>query len=169
MLVIYPSVYGQYTEIALRDRTTSYSILFKRHWIDFLIISLLLGVPSAVVDLSRLFLEVDIEQLNPIFSIIVSTLSIYILPYVFIHGQKLESIKVGLKCMIGNLFFNLPLIFMVISIAVLGIYFEYPNENTIRISSMIIYSSFIILNLFIQLLVFVSATLILKEKGLDKN
>jgi len=168
MLFIYPSIYGRYSEITLNRQAVPYSILFKRHWVNYFLISLLLGIPSAIFDLLRMFLEIEVKNFEVISSIVVSSLSIYVLPLVFIHGKKMESIKFGFQCTFGNLIFNLPLFLIVSATTIIGVLIEYPDYLSNRLHFIISYGALLIFNLFIEFLVFVSATLILKEKGLTE-
>lgn len=168
MFFIYPSIYGRYSEITLNRQVAPYSILFKRHWVNCFLISLFLNLPSVISDLLRMFLEIEVKNFEVISSIVVGSLSIYVLPLVFIHGKKIESIKFGFQCTLGNLMFNLPLFLIVSGSTIIGVLIEYPDYLSNRLHFIISYGAFMMFNLFIEFLVFVSATLILKEKGLTE-
>lgn len=163
---LYPSIYGRYSEITINRQVVPYSILFKRHWVNYILIRLFLGIPSAIFDLLRMSLEIEVKNFEVISSIVISSLSIYVLPLVFIHGKKLESIKFGFQCTLGNLMFNLPLFLIVSATTIIGVLIEYPDYVSNRLHFIIFYGAIVIFSLFAEFLVFVSATLILKEKGL---
>ncbi|MBU1344447.1 MAG: hypothetical protein KKE44_21370 [Proteobacteria bacterium] len=166
MFFFYPSIYGQYTEITLYNRQIRYAVLFKRHWLNFVIVSLLLGLPIIILSLFSSILEIDLDSLKLIYSILVSSLSIYVLPLLFIHGKRWESIKVGFQCVAGNFSFNLPLIIIVSVTTTLAFNFRQIENGTNNTYSLTVYGVITILSLIVEFWLFVSAILILKDKGL---
>lgn len=163
---LYPSVYGQYTEITLRNRKISYIVLFKRHCLNFIIVSLILVLPIIFLSLLRLMFEINFTSLRIIYSILLSSLSIYILPLLFIHGKRWESIKIGFQCIAGNLNFNLP--FIIIAFLTTTFTFIFAQLGN-SINTLMVYGFISLFGLIVEFWFFVAALLILKDKGLAEG
>ena len=166
MLFLYPSIYGQYTEITLKNRQIGYLTLLKRHCLNFIIVTIILGSPIVFISMISSVNGKDLPFLGLISSILISSLSIYILPLLFIHEKKWESIKVGSQCILGNFQFNFPLIVIVSITTTLTFLFSQPESDASSTYNIITYCFVTMFSLFVEFWLFVAAILILKDKGL---
>ena len=166
MLLLYPVVYGQYTEIVLRHRRVNYPILFRRHFLNFFLISILLWLPLIFIVFIGLTLKSNVGFLMLLYSIVISSLSIYVFPLVFITGKKLKSIEIGFKCVLGNLQFNLPLMMIVSAATVLPYLVSFPHTGDGKSFNVVALAFLTIISLVVEFWMFVAAILILKDKGL---
>ncbi len=171
MLVVSFLIYGQFSEIALRNRQAKYSSLFKRHCANYIIVTIILGLPSVFIDILRVLFEfeLDLKYLDILCSFLVTSITIYIFPLVFILERRWKSIKIGFQCLLGNLRFSLPLLLIVGGNSAIGLFFLHQGSKENYNLHVLSYGFFIIFGLLIDLWVFISATLILKEKGLANS
>lgn len=166
MLFVYPIIYGQYTEITLNNRQIDYLTLLKRHCLDFIIVSIVLGAPIIFISFLSTAIQKNLTFYGLICSILISSLSIYVLPLLFIHRKRWESIKIGFQCVLGNFQFNLPLIVIIAITTSLTFLFSYPESGISSEFKIISFCFFTILGLFVEFWLFVTALLILRDKGL---
>lgn len=168
-IYLYPSVLGQYTEIVLRQRQIAYWTLFKRHCLNFVVVSFILGSPFVVISGFDSLFSVNLKFLGLIYAVVISSISIYVFPLLFIHGKRLESIKIGFQCLLGNLRFNLPLILIVSVSSVFTFIFQDPGVYEKSTFGLILYCSVLTFSYLIEFWFFVAAILILKDKGLAET
>jgi hypothetical protein len=112
LLIIYPLVYGQYIEIILHGREISYFEIFKTHWLNFFSVSLLIGLPALILSAFATVIIKDSSAIEYTLWLLMSGLTLYIFPLVFLLRKRLESITLGLKCLFGNFSFSLPLLLL---------------------------------------------------------
>ena len=91
--------------------------------------------------------------------------SIYIFPLVFINKEVFSSIPLGLKCLLGNLKFSLPLVL----VTAFSVLFSLLTEGILSyIGSFVLSSSILIVLVFISTTIdftlFIAVCLILKDK-----
>jgi hypothetical protein len=165
LFIIYPLIYGRYTEIINNDKHISYAQIFAVHWFNFLAVSLILGSPVLIVAILGLQLGSGMPSINKFLSITIDILSIYILPLVFLLKKKSTCIPLGIKCLIGNFSFSIPLILLAIIPFILNSLAVYPAETGPAVH--ILNYSFWLINIVIDFLIFIAAALILKEKLLQ--
>jgi hypothetical protein len=166
MLLIYPLIFGQYSQLALNNRIVPYTVILKNHWLNFIIVGFILGIPSGAIEILERFLQSDLKLIKVACSIGVTSLSIYVYPLVFINRQQWRSVKFGFRCALGNFKFNLPIVIIVVISASLGFYIGEVDSFSARYSHTFICVIYTIISWFVDVMVFVSATLILKEKVL---
>jgi hypothetical protein len=170
-LFVYPLAYGQYVEIILHNRQAPYLQIFKTHWSNYLVVSILVTSPLVVLFLLTGLLSEDTVWARYILTALVDALTVYVLPLVFILRQRLQSVSSGLKCLYENLNFSLPLILLVILPSVLGMLSTlvgFPLENRDGALYRILGYLYWLFSISVDFFVFVAATLILKEKLLRK-
>lgn len=164
LILAYPLVLGQYSEITLYNRQVPYSVLFKKHWVNFIIVGLILNIPTFIIDILASITKIHVEFLDTICSIVITSLAIYIFPLMFIRRQKWQSVKFGIMCTLGNFKFSIPLILIATILTVLGLLMGGSEIGPGQSFQAFTYACFLIVSIFGDFIVFVSATLILKEK-----
>ena len=167
-LFVYPLAYGQYVEIILHNREAPYFQIFQTHWSNYLMVSILITSPLVVLFLLTGLLSEDTVWARLILAALVDSLTVYVLPLVFILKQRIQSVSLGIRCLFENFYFSLPLITLVLFPSVLSLLagFQFGNaEDTLHRILGYLYWLFII---SVDFFVFVAATLILKEKLLRK-
>ncbi len=131
-------------------------------------VSILITSPLVVLFLLTGLLSEDTVWARLILAALVDSLTVYVLPLVFILKQRLQSVSLGIRCLFDNFYFSLPLILLVLFPSVLSLLvgFQFGNaEDTLHRILGYLYWLFII---SVDFFVFVAATLILKEKLLRK-
>lgn len=170
-LFVYPLAYGQYVEIILHNRQASYLHIFRTHWSNYLVVSILVTSPLVVLFLLTGHLREDAAWERYILTGLVEALTVYVLPLVFILRQRLQSVSSGFKCLYENLNFSLPLIVLVILPSVLSMLSTlvgFPLENRDGTFYKILGYLHWLFSISVDFFVFVAATLILKEKLLRR-
>ena len=165
LFIIMPVIYGQYIELITHDRFNSFAVLFRKHWLNYFIVSLFLGVPLLILSGLGHAMGLSFWGVIKALSIFVDILSIYIFPLVFLTQEKTKSISLGIKCLFGNMNFSLPLVILAAIPSVLNLFIaEISDTVTMSMQMMLLdYLSWIV-SLFIEFVIFIAAALILKEK-----
>jgi hypothetical protein len=165
LFIVYPLIYGRYAEIINLGRKLPYGQIFRTHWLNFFIVSMLLGIPLLFFSILGLNMGPGVLEFNKILSVVIDILSIYVFPLVFLLKKRIQSISLGIKCLLGNLNFSIPLILLTIIPGVLNNFIAYPEGNVaLSLPDFILNYFFWIVSLVFDFVIFVAATLILKEK-----
>ena len=107
LFIALPLFYGQYIEIIKHGRKDTWINTFNNYWLKFILLSLILKGPVIILGLVVPKLSVLCETI----SFLIDIASIYILPLVFLKKEIFNSIHFGIKCLLGNFKFSLPLVF----------------------------------------------------------
>ena len=168
LFVIMPLIYGQYVELITHNKLNSYIVLFRTHWLNYFIVSLLMGVPILILSGLGYVMGLSFWGLIKALSIFIDVLSIYIFPLVFLTQQKSKCIPLGIKCLFGNMNFSLPLIILTAIPSVLNLFIaEISDTVTMSLPMIVLDYLMWIVSLFIEFVIFIAAALILKEKLLQ--
>ncbi len=160
---------GQYSEIAMRNQTIPYADILKRNGLNFFIVNAFLLSTLMITSLLQMPFEIDLKNWQVINFILIDCVSVYILPLVFILGKKWESIVLGVKCVAGNLSFHLPVFIIITASYVLETAVAALQKDLSQNTYAILSVSISILFIFIEFVIFISATLIFKEKVMLQN
>ena len=165
LFVFYPLIYGKFIAIINKNRNITWSQLFTLHWLNFFIVALLLSIPSLFLTLFNILFKWDINSIEETISALIDMLSIYIFPIVFITYKRLPSIPLGIKCLLGNFTFSLPIIIL----SIVPLIVELFLSNSFMYSDNYLYYYFFalpqwIFALLIDFTVFITASLILKDR-----
>jgi hypothetical protein len=168
LFVIMPLIYGQYIEIINNNRKIPYIQIFNAHWFNFFVVSLCLVIPILIFIMSGLLFGLPVFGLGQIMSIVIDILSIYILPLVFLLRKRFSCIPLGIKCLVGNFKFSRPLIFLAMVPTILHLMNVQPVDATAAsLPFLFLNYIFFVFSLVIDLVIFIAAGLILKEKLLQ--
>ena len=168
LFVIMPVVYGQYIELTIHNRLSSYFLLFRTHWLNYFVVSLILGAPVLIISSLGHMLGLPFWELIKILSVFIDILSIYIFPLVFLTQKKFSCISLGIKCLFGNLNFSLPLVILSVIPSVLNLLsMEISDAAVVSLPMILLDYLLWLVNLFIEFIIFIAAALILKEKLLQ--
>jgi hypothetical protein len=163
LIVIYPLMYGKFVAIIYGNNTITWGQLFALHWWNFILVSIVLNSPVLLISIIDAIITVKMHFLISLISLLINILSIYIIPIVFIENQRMPSIPLGLKCLLGNLKFSLPLILINISPIILSLLpIKNVSSSEVTLSYLLLALPMFIFTLFIDFMVFITATLILK-------
>ena len=165
LFIIYPLIYGRYVEIINNNRNISYVQIFRAHWLNFVIVSIIIAGPILVLSFLGLIAGSPFLGARIILSIAVDILGIYIFPLVFLLRERLTSIPLGIKCLFGNFTFSTPLVLLTLVPSVLGLLVKSvaaPSSATPTVPAF--YYLFWLISIVIDFTVFIAASLILKEK-----
>ena len=161
IFIILPLIYGQYIEIILCGKITSWGTVFNSYWLRFLIVTVLVKIPTFLC----ILLFIQFGEIKNAISLLTEIFSIYIFPLVFLNKEIINSIKLGIKCLIGNIKFSAPLIIITV------ITYFLPELNLVSFKLInskfflyIFYFIFILINVSIDFIIFITASLILKDK-----
>lgn len=167
-LFFYPIIYGRLVETIKNTPSTSFQNLLKDHFINYLLFSILLIIPSFWFP----FILAKIGYISPsiintIYSV-VHCVSIFMLPLLFLNRCVFSSIPKGIKTLFHNLWTSIPLILLAIFLS-----FEQPLVawSTIHIYRpdsivTIVGIGFLsnVIYVYLQLLIFTKATIIITEQ-----
>ena len=164
-LVIYPLMYGRFTEIVNGEVPVSWGKLLGLHWWNFILVSILLHVPLFIWLLISYSLGVAAGAMTYLLYGLINVLSIYVIPLVFLTREKFSCILLGIKCLLGNFQFSTPLVFLsILSIALSFSMGQSGADTTLPPSSAIGGLVVTFLTVAVDFVVFVTACLVLKEK-----
>ena len=170
LLFLIPVVYGYFTETILGEPHTSFVEIFKRHWLNFYSVVIILSFPPLLLRalLNRIIGVVTSSSIHLVISLAISIFSIYIYPLLFIKRKRMLAIVGGVAGLLGNFRKNLPLVLLtLITPAVIALCFPlfkfFGRTHTLL---RIILLSFIgLLRTLIGFTVFITASLILVKAG----
>jgi len=155
-----PLVYGRYAELVVYNRHSPYSQIFQTHWFNFIAVNIILGVP--VLFFTMLAGSTGgLQWVGSILPVAVDIAAIYMIPLVFISREKWGSIVLGFKCLIGNAEDSVPLAVLTAIPSILALMAGQGTEPTGG-PFITVFLPFLVV--ITDLIVFVAATLILKEK-----
>jgi len=165
LFVIYPLIYGKFIAIINGVSTFSWRQLFGLHWWNYFLVKLVLHIPILFLIFIASLFDLDINRLEDVTSVALDILAIYIYPIVFMTYQRLASIPLGIKCLLGNFTFSIPLIIL----SILPILVELLPRNPATFSEISVYYFLFalpqwIFAIVIDFTVFITASLILKDK-----
>lgn len=164
-LVVYPLMYGRFAEIVNGDVPVFWGQLLRLHWVNFITVSLLLHVPLFIWLLISYSSGVAAGAMTYLLYGLINVLSIYVIPLVFLTRERVSCIPLGVKCLIGNFQFSLPLVFL----SILSIVLSFSTGQSGADSPLPPASAFgglliTFLTVAVDFVVFVAACLVLKEK-----
>jgi len=165
---IWPIIYGRYIEIINGSKQESYWKLFKKHWLDYYMVSIAISFPAVLFMIVKIVLNLpNVSIVTDFIYILINVLAIYVIPLVFLTQRRLHSISLGLKCLIGNFNYSwLLVILTVISSILNNLFQEYGIAlfNSNLLITAMIGSIFGFILIVVDFAVFISASLILKDK-----
>jgi len=164
LLIIYPLVYGQYVEIILNKKEIAYLEIFKTHWLNFFVVSILVGLPALILSTLAAIIIKDSATIEYIIWLLMSGVTLYIFPLVFLIRKRLESVILGLKCLFGNFSFSLPVLLLSLVPSILALLTDQPLEKAGYSFDSVFNFIFLFFSVFIDFLTFITATLILNDK-----
>ncbi|KPJ77850.1 MAG: hypothetical protein AMJ54_06695 [Deltaproteobacteria bacterium SG8_13] len=160
-LIVFPLIYGQFTEVILNGKITSWRTVFNKYWIRFIAASVLVKMPTILCII--LFPQVD--EIKNAVSFVTQISTIYIYPLVFLKREIIASIITGVKCLIGNFKFSFPLVTIsVVSYILLEFDFTFSNFIESRVFGYFPFFLSVVVAVFIDLFIFIVASSILIEK-----
>ncbi len=164
-LIVYPLMYGRFTEIITGQGPVSWGQLLRQHWWNFISVSIVLHVPLFIWLLISYSSGLAVGTITDLVYGLINVLSIYVIPLVFLTGERFPCIPMGIKCLIGNFQFSLPLVFLSMLSIALGSFMGHTGaESQTPTSSAFVGLIVIFLTVAVDFVVFVAACLVLKEK-----
>jgi len=164
-LVVYPLMYGRFSEIITGQGPVSWGGILRRHWLNFISVSIVLHAPLFIWLVLTYSFELAVGAGTDLVYALVNILGIYVIPLVFLTGERFSCIPLGIKCLIGNFRFSLPLVFLSILSILFGAFMGHggggsqPHTPSAFVGLIVIF-----LSVAIDFLVFVAAGLVLREK-----
>jgi hypothetical protein len=164
-LIVYPVMYGRFTEILSGQAPATWGELLRRHWLNFVSVSLVLHIPLFIWILIVYSTGLAAGTLTFVLYGLINVLSLYVIPLVFLTREKFPCILLGIKCLIGNFHFSLPLVFLsILSIALSFSMGHSGADSPLPPSSALGGLVVTFLTVAVDFVVFVAACLVLKEK-----
>lgn len=164
-LIVYPLMYGRFTEIITGQGPVSWGRLLRRHWWNFISVSIVIHVPLFIWLLISYSYGLAVGAVTDLVYGLINVLSLYVIPLVFLTGERFSCIPLGIKCLIGNFQFSLPLVFLSLVSIALGSFMGHSGaESQLPASSAFAGLMVIFLTVAVDFVVFVAAGLVLKEK-----
>jgi len=164
-LIVYPLMYGRFTEIITGQGPVSWGQLLRRHLWNFISVSILLHVPLFIWLLISYSSGLAAGTVTELVYGLINILSIYVIPLVFLTGERFSCIPLGIKCLIGNFQFSLPLVFLSVLSIALGSFMGHSGAESQPPSSSAFAGLIVVfLTVAVDFVVFVAASLVLKEK-----
>jgi hypothetical protein len=164
-LIIYPLMYGRFTEIINGELPVPWGQLLRQHWWNFVTVSIILHVPLFIWLLISYSTGVPSASLTYLLYGLINVVGIYVIPLVFLTRERFSCIPLGIKCLLGNLQFSSPLVFLSVLSFVLSFSMEQGGaDSTLPPSSALGGLVFTFLTVAVDFVVFVAAGLVLKDK-----
>jgi hypothetical protein len=168
LLIVYPLICGQYSEIVTAGAPSSYLIIFNTHWLNWLLVSMIIGSPILLATFFNIFSAGKTYIIRIIISLLIDVLSVYVIPLVFLLKKRLASISLGIKCLVGNLHFSMPLILLTFFTSLLSRALpHFLHSWDSPVGTFFYHYFFFILGSFFDFVVFIAATIILRDKLLQ--
>jgi hypothetical protein len=167
MFGIMPMVYGRFNEVVTNNDFISWKYLFNRFFLKYvgllLMAVLIMSIP--IIILTTITIMTDIELFKVFNSVTISLsyhlLGLYIVPLIFYGNTVNESMTLGIKCLVGNIKFNLPFIIIAVFLSILSAPVHFKGMVFINyIANILRWGVVFIANL----LLFIIITLVLKDK-----
>lgn len=167
-LFIWPIIYGKYIEIITNEKHSSYWDIFKKHWLDYYLVCIIISLPAILFMFFSIVLNFPIVPVSlNLIVILLNVLAIYVIPLVFITQKRLHSVSLGLKCIIGNFNHSWLLVALTIISSILNLFFREHGMTIFNgnlLFTALIGSILIFVLIIVDFVVFISASLILKDK-----
>jgi len=164
-LIVYPLMYGRFSEIITGQGPVSWGGLLRRHWLNFISVSIVLHAPLLIWLVLLYSFKLAVGAGTDLVYALVNILGIYVIPLVFLTGERFSCLPLGIKCLIGNFHFSLPLVFLSILSILFGAFMGHGGaESPPHTSSAFVGLLVVFLTVAVDFLVFVAAGLVLKEK-----
>ena len=74
LFVLLPLIYGQYIELITSNKLNSYFQVFRTHWLNYFVVSLVLGIPILIFSLAGQIYGLPFWDLTQILSIFIDVL-----------------------------------------------------------------------------------------------
>lgn len=116
--IFLPTIFGRFAELSTVPKVTPWVELFKKNWLNFWAVSLVLGAPHLMLIVLLPRTAGSQQILIASMDSVILLLGIYIYPYVFLKRLRLESIVLGWKFLISNLRRSSALIVITLCIGV---------------------------------------------------
>ena len=169
---IMPVIYGRINEIIVEKDFQSWGYLLNKYLLKYLgflfTVFLAMSVPIILSSLLIAFQIIDIKiyLIMSAFSLFYHLATLYIVPLLFFENSIKESIVLGLKCLIGNFQFNLPIILAAIVLSLLSRSFATGEAGILSVS--INYLKWCVW-FILHLITFISISMVLSDKIYDTH
>jgi hypothetical protein len=107
-VIIGPLIYGRFWELAFEVRHVSYVQIFNKHWLNFFVVALIVGVLPPMA--AGVFDGWSGYITGTLCETAMSTLGLFIFPFVFFLQGNLAAISAGARCMLENFSYCMPLV-----------------------------------------------------------
>ncbi len=162
-LVVYPIMYGRLTEIITGEVRVPWGQILRQHWWNFVSVSLILHIPLFIWILIAYSSGLASGNVTFLLYGLINIMSIYVIPLVFLTRGRFSCVLLGIKCLIGNFHFSLPLVFL--SILSIALSFSMGHSGADSASSSALGGLMVtFFTVAVDFVVFVAASLVLKEK-----
>jgi hypothetical protein len=164
-LIVYPLMYGRFAEIISGQVPVSWGQLLRQHLWNFISVSIVLHAPLFLWLLISYAYGSAVGTVTDLVYGLINVLSIYVIPLVFLTRERFSCIQLGIKCLIGNFQFSLPLVLLSVLSLALGSFMGHSvADSQLPASSAFAGLMVIFLTVAVDFVVFVAACLVLKEK-----
>lgn len=162
-LILTPIIFGRLTGIIRAEQQFSLFNVFKRYWLIFYKVTLLLSAPALIL----LFISPGTSAWRILFfgiTGLISILSLYVTPLIFLDGQSISVIPDGIEYLLGNLRWSMPLILLYLVMHAINHAFNYAasfysQDALFRILIMGFLKE--LLCNYLNLLIFITASMVL--------
>jgi hypothetical protein len=168
-LILYPLMYGRFTEVINGEVPVPWGQVLRQHWWNFITVSIALHIPLFIWLLISYSSGVATGALTYLLYGLINVGSIYVIPLVFLTRERLTCVPLGIKCLVGNFQFSLPLVFLSMLSIALSLSMGYSGpDSPLPPSSAVGGLVVTFLTVAVDFVVFVAACLVLKEKLLQR-
>lgn len=163
-LIVYPVIYGKYTDIAINQKQRSWTAVLKDDWWNLFIVTIVLNLPVLIIESVSALLDAELQSPKLLVFTTCELIGIYTIPLVFLMKEKLASISLGAKCLVGNLRFSRYLVYLTILSVIISFAVKSPYMLVLGRLWALLALVLAVPLVVIDLGVFVAASLILVEK-----
>ncbi|PKN65028.1 MAG: hypothetical protein CVU54_18970 [Deltaproteobacteria bacterium HGW-Deltaproteobacteria-12] len=164
-LIVYPVIYGKYADIAVDQKQRSWNDILRNDWWNLFVVNIVLNLPVLIIESIGVVMETQFQLPKLLVSSACSLFGIYAIPLVFIMKERVGSISLGVKCLLGNLSFSRYLVFLTLLVVFVGFAISSPPKSLVlghlwSFVSLVAAMAVVVIDLG----VFVAASLILVDK-----
>jgi len=167
MFVLDPIAYGKLVGETIDLPKTTWCSLFNVHWKNYLVVGIITGSPLIIM--SFFYDDMNYIQkttIKNLLGFIISCLTIYIWPLVFINKEIKPPIFQGINILLKNIRISTPLILITFFMFALKFLVELSLIKLMPLTSFKVFLIFIAprtINVYLEFIILTSATMFIKE------
>lgn len=164
IIIAFPLIYGRYVEMLQGNPSRTYTEILRIHWLNFFIVIMVLGTFYILTALIGASVAQNNLFLHFIISAVYEVARIYIIPLVFLMKAHIACISSGVRYLTDNFRFSMPLVLLtLVPVLIEWVVTITGISKGEAISAKLTTSIFAVVYTVLHFIVFISATLALRD------